>query len=430
MTGKPENDDMKKLAIAVPTYKRPGDIDFFIKTTSFIADYKDVDLLIYDSSEDDRTESVVKDNNKDRESSEVILCKVPSEIPSNEKLYYILNDICGEYSYIWVIHDHTVFKEEAFRFLYESLDGEPDFIYLKMHCPAGLVSCNIREENDREKFLYDSAWFLGKIGAAVVRSGSFINGIDWERYRKKYLSKELINFSHIGLYFERLAEMDDPVIRTIEFPRECFKDTYSFKTLAWNDEMVRICTECWGSVIDALPDLYRNKEQVMRTIDEHLITEYKLLELKERGLYGFGSYLRYGKWLKKTFPKVCRKALFISLLPTGIARRVFLGDLIKRIDRAEKEGVPVYIYGAGRHGFECLETLLNNGMDCSGFAVTSLKGNPENINGYAVKTVDEVLSGNKRALFILAIMDIYKDEVMAFLEKKNSEGAGAEYVDY
>ncbi len=125
MIDRPEPEDMKKLAIAVPTYKRPDDIDFFIRTTSFIADYKDVDLLIYDSSEDDRTESVVKDNNKDRDSSEVIICKVPSEIPSNEKLFYILNDISGLYGFIWVIHDHTVFKEEAFRFIYENLDLPP-----------------------------------------------------------------------------------------------------------------------------------------------------------------------------------------------------------------------------------------------------------------------------------------------------------------
>ena len=99
---------------------------------------------------------------------------------------------------------------------------------------------------------------------------------------------------------------------------------------------------------------------------------------------------------------------------------------MQKISRSMQRGIPVYIFGAGRHGYECLELLENKHIKCDGFVVTKIQGNPKQINDYSVKTVDEVLEKNKRNLFVLAVMDIYKKEILTFLEGKKSEGAEIE----
>ena len=101
---------MKRLAIAVPTYNRSKDIEYFIEQESFALGYEDVDLLIYDSSENEDTEQVVG-KYLDDGFRNLIYIKYPSKMPSNEKFFRIYMELGEQYDYIWMIHDHTVFLQ-------------------------------------------------------------------------------------------------------------------------------------------------------------------------------------------------------------------------------------------------------------------------------------------------------------------------------
>ena len=84
---------MRKIAIVVPTYNRSADIELFINGTSFLMDYEDADLLIYDSSENENTKNVVFDYNAKQKEKSIIYHLVASETHPNEKFYNIYGRI-------------------------------------------------------------------------------------------------------------------------------------------------------------------------------------------------------------------------------------------------------------------------------------------------------------------------------------------------
>lgn len=420
---------MKKLAIAVPTYNRSEDIDFFIDQLSFVFGYDDVELLIYDSSENGKTEQVVQKYVRD-DVRNLLYFRYPPDMPSNEKFFRIYRDLYNKYDYIWMIHDHTVFTSEAFAFIYNKLELLPDFVYLKIHTPPTVTECGILEEDNLDEFLLNNAWFLGKIGAAIIRTGSFFKDIDWNYYFHKYLCKKRINFSHVGLFFERLAGLDNAKVCTFIFPRECFNDTHKFKTLAWDRDRIRISTQGWGEVITALPDLYTNKEEVLKTADRYIITRYILVDFKEKGLYSPIVFMKYRKWIRRVFPEVYEDAKKIAFISTTKAKNMYITPLIDYLRAASAEGRRVYIYGAGIHAHECLKLLHQYDIKPEGFVVSSKSGNPSEIESYPVISLEESARDNKKMCFVLAVMEIYREDIVKGINEKNAGGADIEFCYY
>ena len=152
---------------------------------------------------------------------------------------------CQQYEYIWVIHDHTLFPKGAFDYIYRSIDENDDFVFLRMQGNG----FSRKTYHDVRVFAQNSAWLLGKMGASIVRCETMLRNVDWDYYKKKYLRKATINFSHVGFYLERISEIDNPKLVELEFPRDQFEDTHKYDKLSWEKEALRICTQCWGSVI-------------------------------------------------------------------------------------------------------------------------------------------------------------------------------------
>lgn len=420
---------MKRLAVAVPTYNRSKDIEYFIEHESFMLGHEDVDLLICDSSENEDTKQVVgKYLNAGLKN--LIHIRYPSEMPSNEKFFRIYMELGEQYDYIWMIHDHTVFSQEAFEFIYDELSLEPDFVYLKIHTPPSVTECRIDEEDDLNDFLYNSAWFLGKIGASIINSRSFLKDIDWDYYTHKYLDSRRINFSHIGLYFERLLELDYPKVYTFGFPRELFEDTHKYETLAWDRDRIRIATQGWGEVISSLPDCYPNKEKVLTTSDRYIITKYILIDFREKGLYSQIVFLKYRKWIKRVFPEVYEDAMRIAFMSTSKAKKTYIDPMIRYIKDAHADGRSVFVYGAGIHAYECMKFLNQYDIAPEGFVVSSMSGNPSEIGSFPVISLEESVTEKKNICFVLAVMDIYKDDIIRGINKANEDGADIIFCRY
>ena len=259
------------------------------------------------------------------------------------------------------------------------------------------------------------------MGASVVNSQSFIKGINWGKYKKKFLAKKLLNFSHIGLYFERASEIEEFKPVTLEFPRELFCDTRKYEKLSWEKEVVRICTQCWGMVISSLSDSYTNKSEVLMSIDAYFLTKYKLIEYRGKGFYNIFEYLKYRKWMKKTLPNLCHEALKIALCPCSALKKIYSKEILDEINAAKADNRKVYIYGAGKHGIECLDFLEYCEAPIDGFLVTSKKGNPDDIRNYPVCELSDAIEKDK-IFAILAVMDELKKEIIEVIKSRNNKG--------
>lgn len=411
----------KKLTICIPTYNRPKDIKVFLDTEMKFLDKYNVNVSIFDSSTDDRTKELVERINKENVSY-LDYYRVDSSISANEKVFMIYQKMYVDYDYVWITHDHTIFNEESFAYIMDKLEEKADFYFIKTQC--GNFGSFVT--SDKCEFLYDSAWLLGKIGAAVIRSDSFLAGVDWDKLNKKYLTPQCLNFSHIGFYFERASEMPDFKAMTLEFPRDYFYDIRRFEKLSWDDEAIRICTQGWGKVIKSLPHMYTNKSKVYTTIDRYFLTKYKLIEYKKRKLFSIGTFLKYSFWIGRVFPELWWNAFIIAVLPYGICLRMMSKEIVKNIIEAKKQDRKICIYGAGKHAQECMEFCKLLEIDFDAVLVTNTLGNPDKICYADVYDAKSYLCKN-RSFVVIAVAQEGQNEIVGYLQQIAKEGADLKY---
>lgn len=399
----------KKLVICVLTYNRDEVIRTFLDKEIEIFRQNQSDIIIYDSSESDKTEKVVR-LYQSQGYDNLFYEKIDSSVPSNVKFFNVAENIGDEYEYVWLSHDHTVFDSGSLEYILNCVDKKPDFMYLRKQC-AG-YGC-IKEDNLNE-FAMKAAWQLGRFGAAILRNDTFLKQIDWVKMSEKYLTDKRLRFSQIGLYLERLSEMDNPCIFTLEFPREAFYDLFRFQKASWDSETVKICLESWGEVISALSEYIYDKSSLIQTIDKYFLSRSKLIELKKEGYYDLSSYFRYNKWIRMIMPEMQRDFFAVAVFPCALLQKIYSRDIVVKVKKARKNGRNICIYGAGKHGIECADYLKSHNIKAEAVLVTDTKGNPDVICSIPVYCAAEYLKKNP-SFVIIAMAKEYQAEVTQYL---------------
>lgn len=413
----------KKLCVCIPTYNRCDAIKTVLDSELSIFKKYGIDMIICDSSEHQEIQELIQEHQQEG-ADNLFYQKFSSDIPSNEKVYQIFQwASVSEYEFIWLIHDHTICNEDAVTYLLQELEKNFDFYLLNMQ--ADIYDCEVFQNvND---FLLKGAWRLNSFGASVLNTRTFLKDVNWDKMQKKYGVKETLNYSHIGFYFERAAEMADIKACQVFFERKDFIDFYRTREISWNSETLRICLECWGEVISRLPAVYTNKLAVMRTQDKWFLSKYSLLVYRKQENYNLKIFLKYRKWLKTIYPEDYARDFWISFLPVKISFRIFAGRLMRKVSDARRKNGNIYIFGAGRHAAECADFFKECHMEFDGFVVTSLEGNPKELKGYQVYQASEQLK-DKRTLVIIAVLSSGVEGVSHMLDTYRSKHTWIEKV--
>ena len=413
-----------RLCICMPTCNRSECIDRVLKEELEILKKTDIDICIYDSSDNDDTERLVSDY-QHRGYQNLFYRQVDHAIHPNRKAYGIFKEAeqMG-HDYVWLIHDHTYCNDEkGLLNIMEALSEGYDFYLLNMQ------SNNFRmiEIKDLDEFLMLGAWPLNSFGASILKVSSFIKGTDWRKISKKYLGKKTLNYAHIGFYYERAAQIKDVRICKVELPREYFLDFLRYEKTSWDKETIRICTECWGGNILKLPNVYTCKYQALKTQDRWFLSKYKLIFYKKSGQFHIRSFMRYHKWFRLLSPESYWQNLMIAVFPFKVSKYICCHKLVKQIKKAQLRNEKVFIYGAGRHAVECADLLKNIGVEYDAFIVTSKEGNPENLLDHSVCEAGVVLK-KERALVIIAILTSGVREVEKYLKQITGINGKLNYV--
>lgn len=412
---------MNKVVVCIPTYNRADEIRTVLEKEIDFLHRHGVDVHIFDSSETAETKEVTAGY---RKYGNLYYHAVDSSICSNEKVFRIYREYAGQYEYIWVIHDHTVFTEEALCYILDRLEDNIGYYFLKIQSQA----FGWEDVTDSEKLLYETAWLSGRFGTVILKSDSFLQDVDWEYFSRKYLTEKMWNYAHIGFFFERASQIADFKARIIQFPRDLFSDISQNQKTGWYRDSVRICLECWGEVISSLPDSYTNKQAVLQTQDKWFISNYSLITYKKNRVYGIWQYWKYRKWIKIITPDENRNAFLISFLPVSISWRLYTKKLILDIRRNQLEGRKICIYGAGRHAIECLDYLECCGIGIDAFLVTKKEGNPDNIREYPVYQADDYVR-DKTVFVVIAIMSDKVSEIKEYLTSLEGKNF-IQYIDF
>lgn len=406
----------KKLAICIPTWKRPLTIEKVLTQEEPYLSDNGIDVHIYDSSPDDETLKVSRKFNE--KFCNIYYHRVDERIPSNEKFF----DICGEiaktdYQYMWFIQDHLQFSQSACDHIVKQLDMNGDFYYLDiLNSEYSSVI-----ENDLKQFAVEYTWMMIRFGITILNVQTFLKDFNTEQAKEQWLKEKTYAFSHVGYILQRLSEMKDPRIIRMKFARESFLDISRSQHLSWEKEKLQFCLETWGSMIVNLPDYYNPvKGEILQNQDELFLSDTVLLMMKKNGSYTKDDYLTYEKWIKMTFPRRAEKFRQIALLPYDEAEKVCLGNVINEINEAKKNNTKIFIYGAGKHASEFADYLIKNRMEFYGFVVTKAEGNPKKLYDHNVYCAEDVLTDGA-LLVLLAVEKSQIDDIRNYINTFNNE---------
>lgn len=408
---------MKKIALCIPTYKRTDSIEKFLNHE--IENLKEfcIDLFIFDSSEDDCTKNIVNSFLPDER---VRYIKMDSFLSSAEKVFQIYQKFeNSNYDYVWMTHDHTEIKKEAFKSVLMVLDENADFYVINMHA-SDYIKCEI---SNLDEFMVRSAWILRRFGAAIISVKGVINGTQWNDVQKKYLKKEVSSFSHVGYYLDRMSQLQNIKCMFLGIPHEYFLDYTRVEKSSWYYDTLRLSTECWGKIILGQSSKYSRaaKKQTLKSGGKTTLTLYKLLSIKKDKKYDLLVYIKYFKWIIKIFSvrDVLRFGV-ISVLPYSMSIHLYNKKIRKIIEREQSEGNKVVIYGAGRFASECAARFDGANVNYDGFIVKTNEDNPDSLYNHNIYIAEDYIKNNN-CFIVIAVARNGVDGVKDYLNRIESK---------
>lgn len=410
---------MASVALCIPTYQRHECVYEFLQEYAGYYQKYGIDIYYYDSSPDDETLAVVRGfSNKMRG---LYYVRMPVEMHSNIKVYKIFQQygLKKTYDFIWVCNDAIRYSEKALAEIMEKTDDSYDIIEPDYD---DIEKLGTKEYEDYNLYLKDCAWKLTLYGAALLNTNTLLRNVDWKKYEERYFKREVINFSHVSLYFGRIAEMNQFKALHITVESKEFKSSAYKKAPGWHKNTLFIICESWVNTIERLPDCYVTKKEAMQKAGMFTVFQNKKLfqRLKMEGILNVPEFLKY----RKVWRKVCnippREILLISMIPAKVwenkekkKRKV----QIKQWTDFMKKYSGLVIYGAGN--WACLVgsycKMKNIGFEY--FCVTELKKNKEFYMDHPVKELRDAVDDLRSKAIIICMREEYALEVIETLRK-------------
>ena len=404
----------KRLIVCITTYERADIVQEFLDM--YYLNYKSmgIDLVIYDSSVSDKTEQIC--TNTPFFDSKKEYCRLDSSIHSNVKFIKILENphLAREYDYVWICQEALACSSTGLKRIVGRLDSHNDLI----HIGCGLIPlCDEKEYMNAQTYFSELAWHATLYGAVILRTDSFLNKVSWDDVESKCLQDEKLSYSQISFYFNRINDLNSFHAIYLDLGTGNLIESKKKKKPGWYANTFKVLCEDWINTIDALPDNYRDKAEVIRQLPKNamLQNEMDLMGFKLDNAYNMDIYQSYRERLKRLLP--------------------FSDGCLKQIAGAEKEDIyyivrdldaeylkplqsqvgkrkDIYLYGAGVYGDVVFQLLEDYGYSVKGFIVTQKR--MDRYLGCPVYAWKEIRND---VVVVLTVGKRYFDEIKKNLQK-------------
>ena len=409
---------MAKIALCIPTYKRSECVKEFLQEYAPYYTELGIDIYYYDSSPDTKTQEIVLGYAQKEERIHYI--KMPEELHSNAKVYKIFQQYGLEkkYDFLWVCNDAIRWAENALAGIIEQVDSKYDIIEPDYDDVEQLGQ---KEYSDYNEYLRDCAWKLTLYGAAMVNIDTILSNVDWKRYEEEFLQREVINFSHVSLYFYRIAEMKSFRALYIPVDNTYFKSSVLKKSPGWHNDTLFIFCESWINTIERLPDCYTEKKEAILKHGVYTVFKNKelMVKLRKEGILTLRSFWKY----KNEWRKVCMipywSIFSIAVIPVWVYKRKDKkrkNKILNRFKRFCKRHPRFIIYGAGNMGYIVGSYCNKMQILYDGFCVSKIdKGSREYLN-HPVWEFSEVATDLQGKGILVCMRGDFAEEVISLLK--------------
>lgn len=402
---------MEKIAICVPTYNRADVVnELIIKCLPYIKE-TGFDLYIFDSSDNDRTSQVCSES---AYKDDFTYIRMDSAIHSNAKVYMIYKNenLLADYDYIWIWSDSIRWS----RSVLTQIAGlsEYDLVILNSKDKENIGT---KDMSSIQEIFDVCAWVITLYGATIVNTKTILKGIDWNIYEEKYLTPQCINFSHVGMFFERIAEMGAVNARYYSFKPYEFSASALKESSGWEKAIFKVWWERWYDTIIKLPEVYKNKDAVIKKhgVYSGFFTSTGMLRLKLKGKYKLSVFFRYIKRIPyiTNVPLICM--FLIAALPVGVCRYILyrpqklLRQDLKHFSEQYKD---LYIYGCGYNAKVVVEYMRLWNVDFKCFCVSDITNSAASFMDKRVIEYDDALLEDENTGIIIGMNENNSSQVM------------------
>ena len=307
------------MVIVIPTCNRCTSIDYLLFKSVKELWFWGIDVVVYDSSSDDRTEAVVKNFILDGYDN-IIYKRYRGAFDGfsiDQKVIDALREHL-DYDYIWVMRDGLVpiLKSVYDKFL-KIFKDRPEIVVVDS-------SCRNNGDHYIKKYSDCPLFFLENMARATVM-GCLILSSNTAHYAIDHYAIDQSNYSlwlaTVPFYY--CAEKQTAPILYIDDVFEY--NIASSKNLFWNKSGRAF--EQWGyrwdTIITALPSVYDEYKPLVEKIemyDFHPFSMESLLRMRGNG----GLTLRLIRKYQDKIPKVCNtpiwKFMLAAVMPKSVAR--------------------------------------------------------------------------------------------------------------
>lgn len=302
------------LVICIPTFNRPELIKDTLKYELTFLKELNVDIYIYDSSENKLTQRIIKNlQAKGYNNLYYIGLSKDETLEKKVKKIYNYYGMQKKYKYLWLTNDVFGISKTLLVDIKKIIKKEYDLVLVNNRDAENI---GYHEYKDQNRFFDDCAWRSTLFGAVIINS-SLLKKVEWKSLLKKYGGKE---FYYVALYFESIMKIDS--FKAVHIGTKKVRYSNLKKESWWEDKVYKIWCDYWQETIYSLPDYYKNKDLTIKKLGvlSGLFSRYKMIHRRLEGLYDYKKFKIYSKKINKMSNLSEIELLLISIFPKGLLK--------------------------------------------------------------------------------------------------------------
>lgn len=315
------------IAVVIPTCARPQSIDNLLFQSAYQFRKYGIDIIIYDSSEDEKTEVAVR--NFQIDGCYNVRYKRYTGLfdgfSLDHKVIQAYIDFANQYKYLWVCRDGLIISiEDCFEKLHE---------YMHQNIDCIIVDAKFRNDNHESEEFYgnisDCKRLLEDQSARITILGTMI-------FNSELITK-IIEDQPLGEKNYALWLMAAPLHYFAEHPFNIVAyvgDLFRFNAAGspnsfWNKagKAMQQWAYYWPHIIDSLPCVYdeaKDKAYRIEMFDFHPFRPNSLIRMRGNGGLTVSLVRKYKTYLRRVCDTAQWKFYLVAIMPRWIAR--YLSD--------------------------------------------------------------------------------------------------------
>lgn len=243
-----------KLAFSFPTFNRPDCIGKILELIVEKTFKLDIGIYIFDGSENDETETIVK-NYINQGFQNIVYKRYPVDQTRQRLLDLFLIPDC---EYLLVARDRSIVLPEHYELILNTLKQNWDIYFLFSSCQKNGISIY----DSPVELFKDRFWDMSLYGSYIIKK-SLLDKINKEITPQPFHS----DFALLDYSFRAIASKDNFTALVAPFSKQfVVSDEHYISEAFGGDRLFLVWAKYWSDMIDDLPDIYEKYKKHVKKI--------------------------------------------------------------------------------------------------------------------------------------------------------------------